>query len=53
MPWAVEAVEDYLINIRPRFGLAEHPAMWVTERGGRIQPREIGNGSRRTGRRWA
>ena len=42
MPWAVTAVDDYLVNIRPRFGLAEHPALWVTERGGRIQPREIG-----------
>lgn len=41
MPWAVEAVEDYLTNIRPRFGLAEHPAMWVTERGGRLRSREI------------
>ncbi|WP_203841824.1 tyrosine-type recombinase/integrase [Winogradskya humida] len=41
MPWAVEAVEDYLANARPRFGLADHPAMWVTERGGRLRPREI------------
>lgn len=37
MPWAVEAVEDYLTNIRPRFRAADHPAMWVTERGGRHQ----------------
>src|SRR6478609_1928008 len=43
MPWAVTAVDDYLMNIRPRFGLPEHPALWVTERGGRIQPREIGS----------
>lgn len=41
MPWAVVAVEDYLTNIRPRFGLEDHPAMWVTERGGRLRPREI------------
>jgi integrase/recombinase XerC len=41
MPWAVEAVEDYFTNARPRFGLADHPAMWVTERGGRLRPREI------------
>jgi integrase/recombinase XerC len=41
MGWAVEAVADYLDNIRPRFGCAEHPAMWVTERGGRIAPAEI------------
>ncbi|GAA2046675.1 hypothetical protein GCM10009839_59070 [Catenulispora yoronensis] len=41
MPWAVEAVEDYLVNIRPRFGPSEHPAMWLTERGSRLRPREI------------
>jgi len=41
MPWAVVAIEDYLVNIRPKFGLEENPALWVTERGGRLQPREI------------
>ncbi|HEV8279828.1 MAG TPA: tyrosine-type recombinase/integrase [Streptosporangiaceae bacterium] len=41
MPWAVESVEDYLTNIRPRFGRPELPAMWLTERGGRLRPREI------------
>jgi integrase/recombinase XerC len=41
MGWAVEAVADYVENIRPRFGCVDHPAMWVTERGGRIQPAEI------------
>jgi site-specific recombinase XerD len=41
MGWAVEAVADYVENIRPRFGCADHPAMWVTERGGRVQPAEI------------
>jgi integrase/recombinase XerC len=41
MGWAVEAVADYVENIRPRFGYAEHPAMWVTERGGRVRPAEI------------
>src|SRR6266540_3422221 len=41
MPWAVEVVKDYLVNIRPRFGFPDHPALWVTERGGRLQPREI------------
>ena len=41
MGWAVEAVADYVDNIRPRFGCAEHPALWVTERGGRIKPAEI------------
>lgn len=41
MGWAVDAAEVYVENIRPRFGLADHPALWVTERGGRIRPAEI------------
>lgn len=41
MGWAVEAVADYVDNIRPRFGGGEHPGLWVTERGGRIKPAEI------------
>jgi integrase/recombinase XerC len=41
MAWAVEAVVDYVDNVRPRFGCGEHPALWVTERGGRIKPAEI------------
>lgn len=41
MGWAVEAVADYVENIRPRFGCVDHPAMWVTERGGRVKPAEI------------
>ena len=41
MGWAVDAVTDYVENIRPRFGLVDHPALWVTERGGRVKPAEI------------
>ncbi|WP_228120539.1 tyrosine-type recombinase/integrase [Streptomyces fagopyri] len=42
MPWAVESLEDYLVNMRPRFRhQAGHKAVWLTERGGRLQPREI------------
>lgn len=41
MGWAVDAVVDYVENVRPRFGCEEHPAMWVTERGGRLRPAEI------------
>ena len=41
MGWAVDAVADYAENIRPRFGCADHPALWVTERGGRVKPAEI------------
>lgn len=41
MPWAVEAVEDYVVNIRPRYRASSGPALWLTERGGRLKPREI------------
>jgi integrase/recombinase XerC len=41
MGWAVEAVVDYVENVRPRFGCEDHPALWVTERGGRVKPAEI------------
>jgi integrase/recombinase XerC len=41
MGWAVAAVADYVTNIRPRFGLADHPALWVTERGGRLQAADL------------
>lgn len=41
MGWAVDAVADYVENVRPRFGVVDHPALWVTERGGRIKPAEI------------
>jgi len=41
MGWAVEAVADYVSNIRPKFGCEDHPALWVTERGGRVKPAEI------------
>jgi integrase/recombinase XerC len=41
MDWAVEAVTDYVENVRPKFGCPDHPALWVTERGGRIKPAEI------------
>jgi integrase/recombinase XerC len=41
MGWAVEAVVDYVENVRPRFGCEDHAALWVTERGGRVKPTEI------------
>jgi integrase/recombinase XerC len=41
MGWAVDAVAGYAENVRPRFGLDDHPALWVTERGGRVKPAEI------------
>ncbi|MFE9882733.1 tyrosine-type recombinase/integrase [Streptomyces sp. NPDC005784] len=41
MDWAVDAARDYVENVRPRFGCEDHPALWVTERGGRVKPSEI------------
>lgn len=41
MPWAAEVLKQYLVEVRPRYGRAEHPAVWLTERGGRISPRSI------------
>ena len=41
MGWAVDAAADYVENIRPKFGCPDNPALWVTERGGRVKPAEI------------
>jgi integrase/recombinase XerC len=41
MPWAAEAVGDYMANVRPCYGFPGHPALWLTERGGRLRPRQI------------
>jgi integrase/recombinase XerC len=42
MPWAVEAAEDYIVNVRPRFkGHDQSTALWLTERGTRLSPKEI------------
>ncbi|MFE9500754.1 tyrosine-type recombinase/integrase [Streptomyces collinus] len=37
----METVADYVVNVRPRFGCEGHPALCVTERGGRVKPAEI------------
>ena len=34
MPWAARRCEQYLTEVRPRYGAAAHPAVWLTERGG-------------------
>ena len=41
MGWAVESLADYVENIRPRFEPAEHPALFLTERAGRLKPPEV------------
>jgi integrase/recombinase XerC len=41
MPWAAEALGQYLEEVWPRYGQPGHPALWLTERGERILPRGI------------
>jgi site-specific recombinase XerD len=39
MDWIVEVLDHYLGEIRPAFAPGEHPALWVTERRGRLSKR--------------
>lgn len=39
--WVVPALEDYLDEVRPLLAPAQHPAMWVTERGDRMSRRRL------------
>lgn len=41
MDWIVEVFDQWLTELRPRFSPGRHPALWVTERVGRLQPRSI------------
>jgi integrase/recombinase XerC len=41
MPWAVETLEEYLAEVRPRYGCDPCPAVWPTERGTRISTRQV------------
>jgi site-specific recombinase XerD len=36
MPWAAAAIEEYVDEIRPLYDHPRHPALWLTERGGRV-----------------
>lgn len=36
MPWSVEVLEEYLGEVRPRYGLGASGPLWPTERGGRV-----------------
>jgi integrase/recombinase XerC len=40
MPWAAEVLEQYLVQVRPRYAV-DDPAVWLTERGGRISASQI------------
>lgn len=41
MPWTAEALAQYRDEVRPRFEPGAHPAMWLTERGGRMSVRQV------------
>jgi len=41
MPWTAEALAQYISEVRPGHEAARHLALWLTERGGRISPRQI------------
>jgi len=39
MPWTAEALAQYIGHVRPGYEAGSHPALWLTERGGRISLR--------------
>ena len=39
--WAVEALQQYVEDVRPAFGFTDHPALWITERGSRLSGRAV------------
>jgi integrase/recombinase XerC len=41
MPWAAEALAQYIEQVRPCYEAGNHPALRLTERGGRISVRQI------------
>ncbi len=41
MGWAADALEEWLVDIRPAYLLDGSGALWPTERGGAISPRHI------------
>ncbi|MFD3707442.1 tyrosine-type recombinase/integrase [Nocardia sp. NPDC058658] len=41
MDWVVDTLDHWINDLRPRFGPGAHPALWVTERVGRLSARSI------------
>jgi integrase/recombinase XerD len=39
MDWVVDVLDHYLTEVRPCLCVGPHPALWVTERCGRLSPR--------------
>lgn len=41
MDWVAPVLGDYVTEVRPLLGPGKHPALWVTERCGRMSPRGL------------
>ena len=41
--WVVDVLQQYVMDIRPRFGFEGHPAFFVTERGAYVDPEKFGD----------
>ena len=41
MDWVVDVLGEWVGEVRPHFSPGRHPALWVTERVGRLSPRSI------------
>jgi site-specific recombinase XerD len=41
MDWVVPVLQQWIEEVRPRFGAGNHPALWVTERAGRMSLRAV------------
>jgi integrase/recombinase XerC len=39
--WIVDVLGEWVGELRPHFSPGSHPALWVTERVGRVSPRSI------------
>jgi site-specific recombinase XerD len=39
--WVVDVLDQYIEQVRPLFSPGQHPALWVTERRGRISLRRL------------
>ncbi|GAA2534991.1 tyrosine-type recombinase/integrase [Streptomyces koyangensis] len=41
LDWSVELLDQYLEEVRPAFAPGKHPALWITERRGRMSARRL------------
>ncbi|MDH6113089.1 site-specific recombinase XerD [Kitasatospora sp. MAP12-15] len=41
LDWSVDLLAQYLEEVRPAFSPGKHPALWITERRGRMSPRRL------------